>query len=65
MSSLAYFQEMRRAKGKGLAYSLSWRVMARQEAERKLLMVYTSIFNAFFLFSAEGRYEESLHISGQ
>jgi len=56
---------MRRAKGKGLAYSLSWRVMARQEAERKLLMVYTSIFNAFFLFSAEGRYEERLHISGQ
>lgn len=37
------------AKGKGLAHSLSWRVMARQNAERKLLMVYTSIFNALFL----------------
>lgn len=49
MSSRAEFQEMCRAKGKGLAYSLSWRVMARQNAERKLLMGYTSIFNAFFL----------------
>lgn len=49
MSSAEEFQEMRRAKGKALAYSLSWRVMARQNAERKLLMVYTSIFNAFFL----------------
>lgn len=49
MSSPAEFQELRRAKGKALAYRLSWRVMARQNAERKLLMVYTSIFNVFFL----------------
>lgn len=49
MSSLTGFREMRRAKGKGLAYSLSLRVMACQIAERKVLMVYTSIFNALFL----------------
>lgn len=49
MSSAVEFEEMRQAEGKALAYRLSWRVMARQDAERKLLMVYTSIFNAFFL----------------
>lgn len=49
MSSAAVFQELRRAAGAALAYGLSWRVMARQYAERKLLMVYTSIFNVFFL----------------
>lgn len=32
MSSLAEFQEMCSAQGKGLAYSLSCRVMARQSA---------------------------------
>lgn len=49
MSSLAEFLELRQARGKALAYSLSQRVMAHQSAERKLLMVYTSIFNVFFL----------------
>lgn len=49
MSSLAEFLELHQAKGKALAYSLSQRVMAHQSAERKLLMVYTSIFNVFFL----------------
>lgn len=51
VSSPAGSQEMRwaKGKGKGLAYSLSWRVMASQNAGRKLLMVYTSIFNALFL----------------
>lgn len=42
-------QEMCCAKGRGFAYSRTWRVMVHQNPERKLLMVRTSIFNALFL----------------
>lgn len=48
MLSLVKFQELHYATRMAMAFGPSWWVMACQNAERKLLMVCTSIFNVFF-----------------